>query len=88
MALDELKVAEDITVDTDDVQIILGEYMWDHTSFRIGGAADVYVRPLSEEGLLGRVGGLGIFLVKNTMDKIEYARKNNKNVLTAEKNIV
>ena len=52
MALDELKLAEDITVDTDDVQIILGEYMWDHTSFRIGGAADVYVRPLSEEGLL------------------------------------
>ena len=42
---------------------------------------------LSEEGLLGRVGGLGIFLVKNTMDKIEYERKNNKNVLTAEKNI-
>lgn len=52
MALDELKFAEDITVETDDVQIILGEYMWDHTSFRIGGAADVYVRPLSEEGLL------------------------------------
>ena len=52
MALDELKLAEDITVDTDDVQIVLGEYMWDHTSFRIGGAADVYVRPLSEEGLL------------------------------------
>ena len=52
MALDELKLAEDITVETDDVQIILGEYMWDHTSFRIGGAADVYVRPLSEEGLL------------------------------------
>ena len=42
---------------------------------------------LSEEGLLGRVGGLGIFLVKNTMDKIGYERKNNKNVLTAEKNI-
>ncbi len=52
MALDELKLAEDITVETDDVQIILGEYMWDHTSLRIGGAADVYVRPLSEEGLL------------------------------------
>ena len=52
MALDELKLAEDITVETDDVQIILGEYMWDRTSFRIGGAADVYVRPLSEEGLL------------------------------------
>lgn len=52
MALDELKLAEDITVETDDVQIILGEYMWDHTSFRIGGAADVYVRVLSEEGLL------------------------------------
>ncbi len=52
MALKELKLAEDITVATDDAQIILGEYMWDHTSFRIGGAADVYVRPLSEEGLI------------------------------------
>ena len=52
MAFDELKLAEDITVETDDVQIVLGEYMWDHTSFRIGGAADVYVKPLSEEGLI------------------------------------
>ena len=52
MALKELKLAEDITVETDDVQIILGEYMWDHTSFRIGGAADVYVRPLTEEALI------------------------------------
>ena len=52
MALDELALAEDITIETDDVQIILGEYMWDHTSFRIGGAADVYVRPLTEEALI------------------------------------
>lgn len=52
MAFNELDLAEAITIETDDVSIILGEYMWDHTSFRIGGAADVYIRPLSEEGLL------------------------------------
>ena len=51
MALNEFALAEAITVETDDVQIVFGEYMWDHTSFRIGGAADVYVRPTSEEGL-------------------------------------
>ena len=52
MALNEFALAEDITIETDDVQIVFGEYMWDHTSFRIGGAAAVYVKPLSEEGLI------------------------------------
>ena len=52
MAFNELELAKAITIETDDVQIILGEYMWDHTSFKIGGAADVYIRPTSEEGLL------------------------------------
>ena len=31
------------------------------------------------------VGGLGIYLVKQTMDKVEYVRSNNWNVLTIEK---
>lgn len=31
------------------------------------------------------IGGLGIYLVKTTMDKIEYERKDDKNVLTIEK---
>ena len=31
------------------------------------------------------VGGLGIYLVKNTMDKIEYERKDDRNILTIEK---
>ena len=52
MAYHELDLAEDITVETDDVKIILGEYLWDHTSFRIGGAADIYLKPVSEEGLM------------------------------------
>jgi len=41
----------------------------------------------SEEALLGREGGLGILLVKKTMDEVEYAYKDGKNVLTIRKNL-
>lgn len=34
------------------------------------------------------VGGLGIFIVKKTMDDVRYERKDNKNILTIEKTIV
>ena len=33
------------------------------------------------------VGGLGIFLVKKTMDRVEYERKDGKNVLRLSKHI-
>ena len=33
------------------------------------------------------IGGLGIFLIKKIMDKVEYQRKENKNYLTLTKNI-
>jgi len=33
------------------------------------------------------VGGLGIFIVKKTMDDVRYERKDNKNILTIEKTI-
>ena len=33
------------------------------------------------------VGGLGIFLTKKTMDKVDYKYENNKNILTLSKNI-
>lgn len=33
------------------------------------------------------IGGLGLFIVKNTMDEMKYDRKNNKNVLTIKKKI-
>ncbi len=33
------------------------------------------------------IGGLGIFIVKNTMDKMFYERKNNQNILTMIKNV-
>jgi len=33
------------------------------------------------------IGGLGIFLVKQLMDKVSYERANGKNVLTLQKNI-
>lgn len=34
-----------------------------------------------------QIGGLGIFLVKKTMDNIEYEYKDGKNILTIKKNI-
>jgi len=33
------------------------------------------------------IGGLGIFLVKKTMDSVEYKYENNQNILTIKKNI-
>ena len=41
----------------------------------------------SEEALMSREGGLGILLVKNTMDDVRYAYENGKNVLTMEKKL-
>lgn len=41
----------------------------------------------SEEALMGREGGLGILLVKNTMDSVSYARRDGQNQLTVEKRI-
>lgn len=44
--------------------------------------------PDLELGLDDRpIGGLGIYLVKTNMDKIEYQRMDDKNVLTIEKDI-
>lgn len=34
-----------------------------------------------------QIGGLGIFIVKKTMDKVEYEYKNNQNILKITKNI-
>lgn len=41
----------------------------------------------SEDALLGRVGGLGILLVKKNMDSVVYAYKDGKNTLTIEKTL-
>jgi len=35
-----------------------------------------------------QIGGLGIFLIKKIMDKVEYKRKENKNFLILTKNII
>ena len=34
-----------------------------------------------------RIGGLGIFMVKKTMDSVRYEYKNGKNILTIKKNL-
>ena len=39
----------------------------------------------SEEALMSREGGLGILLVKNTMDDVRYSYENGKNSLTIQK---
>ena len=41
----------------------------------------------SEEALLAREGGLGILLVKETMDDVSYTYQDGKNVLTIKKNL-
>lgn len=34
-----------------------------------------------------KIGGLGIFIVKNIMDDVTYQRKNNKNILTLKRKV-
>lgn len=41
----------------------------------------------SEEALLEREGGLGILLVKKTMDDVQYAYEDGKNILTIQKKL-
>ena len=41
----------------------------------------------SEEALMGRIGGLGILLVKETMDEVSYSYEEGKNILTILKKL-
>ena len=41
----------------------------------------------SKEGLMSRIGGLGILLVKETMDDVQYEYKDGQNILTIRKNL-
>ena len=41
----------------------------------------------SEEALMSRIGGLGILLVKETMDDVSYEYRDGKNILTIQKNL-
>lgn len=41
----------------------------------------------SEEALMSREGGLGILLVKNTMDDVKYSYEDGKNILTIMKKL-
>lgn len=42
---------------------------------------------LSKEALLTRIGGLGIYMVKQSMDKVSYEYKDGMNVLTINKSL-
>jgi len=48
-------------------------------------AADPKVSGTAEER---EIGGLGVFMVKNLMDFVEYRRENNRNILTIKKSLV
>lgn len=53
-----------------------------------GQPFDPLARPDAEttpEALQARIGGLGILLVKKTMDEVTYAYENNTNILTLRK---
>ena len=41
----------------------------------------------SEEALMDRIGGLGILLVKETMDEVSYSYEDGKNILTILKKL-
>ena len=41
----------------------------------------------SEEALMERIGGLGILLVKETMDEVSYSYEEGKNILTILKKL-
>ena len=41
----------------------------------------------SPEAIMGRVGGLGILLVKKTMDDVQYAYEGGRNILTIQKKL-
>ena len=51
MAQEILKFAEEYSMATDEVEITFGEPLREHTSFRAGGNAQIFVRPYSEEAL-------------------------------------
>ena len=51
MAQEILKFAEEYSMATDEVEITFGEPLREHTSFRVGGNAQIFVRPYSEEAL-------------------------------------
>ncbi len=55
-----------------------------------GKAFDPLARPeadTSREATLNREGGLGLFLVKKTMDRVRYVREDGRNVLTVTKGL-
>lgn len=47
--VDLIKWAEALSLATDEIEIIFGEPLREHTSFRIGGSARIFLRPFSEE---------------------------------------
>ena len=80
---DEGPVTIQVTVEDDPIRVIL--------TFIDKGKpfdplakkdADVTLPPEERE-----IGGLGIFLVKKTMDSVEYEYKNGQNILTVVKNV-
>lgn len=48
---DIIRLADEYSAACDEVEIIFGEPMREHTSFRLGGGAQIFIRPYTEEAL-------------------------------------
>lgn len=68
----------------DDPKAIVVTFIDNGVPFNPLNKADPNVALSAEER---DIGGLGIYIVKKTMDKVEYEYKDNQNILTITKNI-
>ena len=80
---DEGPVTIQVTVEDDPIRVIL-TFIDKGKPFDPLAKKDVDVTLPPEER---EIGGLGIFLVKKTMDSVEYEYKNGQNILTVVKNV-
>ena len=73
-AMVRVAVGDDITIEFEDSGMIYDPF----------SKEDPELAPTAAER---KIGGLGVFLVKNIMDSAEYEHKDGKNVLTIKKSI-
>lgn len=81
MGVDFLKFCEEYTLATEQVSITLGEPLREHTSFGLGGPADLFIRPYSAEAL-----ALGLKLCARA-DIAVYILGRGTNLLVSDKGI-
>jgi anti-sigma regulatory factor (Ser/Thr protein kinase) len=78
----QVEILFDFDGKTAKIEIIDSGVAFNPLSFSASAAKEVN-KNLKER----KIGGMGIYMVKNIMDKIEYKRKNGKNCLSMFKNL-